>query len=264
MKFFAPSVENLIDEFAKLPGIGRKSAQRLAFHVLNQSKEEAQKFADAIIKAKETVHTCPKCFTLVFGLVIIGLSMLIPFAGGAEKVVVMLLTMIMCPLYIPSIWGLFSRRLTGKQLIFAMILTWAVGITAKLTVPASVLSQSLIESISGCVLPVIILAIMEIWSRMKGVEDPGYEVIADYTDPEADKEPDAKMKKSVKSYSFMAISCFCITLGVIALLLLGLIIAGDPKTLAVKNIVWSFIASIAVLITSYIVYRVIDSKKTTE
>ena len=205
-----------------------------------------------------------RIFTLVFGLVIIGLSMLIPFAGGAEKVVVMLLTMIMCPLYIPAIWGLFSRRLTGKQLIFAMILTWAVGITAKLTVPASVLSQSMIESISGCVLPVVILVVMEIWSRMKGVEDPGYEVIANYTDPEADKEPDAKMKKSVKSYSFMAISCFCITLGVIALLLLGLIIAGDPKTLAVKNIVWSFIASIAVLITAYIVYRVIDSKKTTE
>ena len=205
-----------------------------------------------------------RIFTLVFGLVIIGLSMLIPFAGGAEKVVVMLLTMIMCPLYIPAIWGLFSRRLTGKQLIFAMILTWAVGITAKLTVPASVLSQSMIESISGCVLPVVILAVMEIWSRMKGVEDPGYEVIANYTDPEADKEPDARMKKSVKSYSFMAISCFCITLGVIALLLLGLIIAGDPKTLAVKNIVWSFIASIAVLITAYIVYRVIDSKKTTE
>ena len=205
-----------------------------------------------------------RIFTLVFGLVIIGLSMLIPFAGGAEKVVVMLLTMIMCPLYIPAIWGLFSRRLTGKQLILAMIITWAVGITAKLTVPASVLSQSMIESISGCVLPVVILAAMEIRSRMKGVEDSGYEVIANYTDPEADKEPDAKMKKSVKSYSFMAISCFCITLGVIALLLLGLIIAGDPKTMAVKNIVWSFIGSIAILIATYIVYRVIDSKKTTE
>ncbi|MDO5547110.1 MAG: recombination mediator RecR [Eubacteriales bacterium] len=64
MKFFAPSVENLIDEFAKLPGIGRKSAQRLAFHVLNLPKEQAQNFADAIIKAKETVHTCPKCQNL--------------------------------------------------------------------------------------------------------------------------------------------------------------------------------------------------------
>lgn len=58
-----------------------------------------------------------RTFTVIFGLVIIGLSMLIPFAGGAEKVVVTLLTMIMCPLYIPSIWGLFSKRLTGRQLI---------------------------------------------------------------------------------------------------------------------------------------------------
>lgn len=64
MKFFAPSVENLIDEFAKLPGIGRKSAQRLAFHVLNLPKEQAQKFADAIMNAKETVHTCPTCQNL--------------------------------------------------------------------------------------------------------------------------------------------------------------------------------------------------------
>ena len=64
MKFFEPSVENLIDEFAKLPGIGRKSAQRLAFHVLNLPKEQAQRFADAIMNAKETVHTCPKCQNL--------------------------------------------------------------------------------------------------------------------------------------------------------------------------------------------------------
>lgn len=64
MKFFAPAVENLIDEFAKLPGIGRKSAQRLAFHVLNLPKEQAEGLADAIVKAKETVHTCPKCQNL--------------------------------------------------------------------------------------------------------------------------------------------------------------------------------------------------------
>ena len=66
MKFFAPSVENLIDEFAKLPGIGRKSAQRLAFHVLNLPKEQAQNFADAIMNAKETVHTCPKLQNLTY------------------------------------------------------------------------------------------------------------------------------------------------------------------------------------------------------
>jgi len=59
----------------------------------------------------------------------------------------------------------------------------------------------------------------------------------------------------------MAISCFCITLGVIALLLVGLLVAGDPKTLAVKNIVLGFTISISVLIAIYIVYRIIDSRR---
>ncbi len=202
-----------------------------------------------------------RAFTIVFGLVIIGISMLIPFAGGAEKVVVTLLTMIMCPLYIPSIWGLFSKRLTGNQLILAMLLTWAVGITAKLSVPASVLSQSLIESLSGCVLPVVILAFMEVRSKLKGQTDPGYDKICSYTDPDADREPDERTKRSVKCYSFMAITCFCITLGVIALLLVGLLIAGEPKTLAVKNIVIGFVSSIFLLIAVYVIYRLIDARK---
>ena len=202
-----------------------------------------------------------RAFTMVFGLVIIGLSMLIPFAGGAERVVVTLLTMIMCPLYIPSIWGLFSRRLTGTQLVWSMLITWAVGITAKLTIPSSVLSPSIIEAISGCILPVAILACMEVWSKVKGRQDRGYDAICNYTDPDADTEPDERTRRSVKSYSFMAITCFCITLSVIALLLVGLLIAGDAKTLAVKNIVIGFVLSIFILTVAYAVYRIIDSRK---
>ncbi|HJF51420.1 MAG TPA: recombination mediator RecR [Butyricicoccus pullicaecorum] len=64
MKFFAPPVERLIEEFARLPGIGQKTAQRLAFHVLDMSKEDAQRFADAIIQAKSTVFTCKVCQNL--------------------------------------------------------------------------------------------------------------------------------------------------------------------------------------------------------
>lgn len=64
MKFFAPSVEHLIDEFAKLPGVGRKSAQRLAFYIMNQPKETAQQLADAILEAKESVFTCSVCQNL--------------------------------------------------------------------------------------------------------------------------------------------------------------------------------------------------------
>ena len=64
MSFFPASLEALIDQFASLPGIGRKSAQRLAFHVLALSDEEARSFADAIIDAKTHVHTCRICQNL--------------------------------------------------------------------------------------------------------------------------------------------------------------------------------------------------------
>lgn len=64
MPYFPPSVERLIDEFAKLPGIGHKTAQRLAFYILNQPKESVQQFADALRDAKEKVTTCKICQNL--------------------------------------------------------------------------------------------------------------------------------------------------------------------------------------------------------
>ena len=64
MQFFPASLQNLSDQFARLPGIGGKTAQRLAFHVLEMPLEEAQAFADAILEAKRAVHTCPCCQNL--------------------------------------------------------------------------------------------------------------------------------------------------------------------------------------------------------
>ena len=61
MALFPASLENLIDKFASLPGVGRKSAQRLAFYILNLSDSEANSFADAIINAKKSVHCCSIC-----------------------------------------------------------------------------------------------------------------------------------------------------------------------------------------------------------
>lgn len=63
-KYFPTALERLTEEFAKLPGIGGKTAQRLAFYMLSLSDEEAQEFADAVIQAKKTVHTCPICQNL--------------------------------------------------------------------------------------------------------------------------------------------------------------------------------------------------------
>ena len=62
--FFPPSFEALIDGFAALPGIGRKSAQRLAFHVLSLPEGEAEAFAATITEARQSVHTCPVCQNL--------------------------------------------------------------------------------------------------------------------------------------------------------------------------------------------------------
>ena len=67
MSFFPPSLENLIDKFASLPGIGKKSAQRLAFHVLSLPDAEAVGFATAILEAKSSVHCCPVCQNLTDG-----------------------------------------------------------------------------------------------------------------------------------------------------------------------------------------------------
>ncbi len=64
MQFFPAALQELTDQFARLPGIGGKTAQRLAFYVLSLPSEDAQAFADAIVEAKKTVHTCPVCQNL--------------------------------------------------------------------------------------------------------------------------------------------------------------------------------------------------------
>ena len=64
MQYFPAALQELADQFAKLPGIGGKTAQRLAFYVLGLPAQEAQAFADAIVEAKKTVHTCPVCQNL--------------------------------------------------------------------------------------------------------------------------------------------------------------------------------------------------------
>lgn len=67
MEYFPAPLEHLVEQFARLPGIGGKSAQRLAFHVLNLPMEDAREFADAIVNAKQSVTLCPVCQNLTDG-----------------------------------------------------------------------------------------------------------------------------------------------------------------------------------------------------
>lgn len=64
MELYSGYINKLIEELAALPGIGSKSAQRLAFHLINMPKDKVQRLADAILTAKENVRYCRECFTL--------------------------------------------------------------------------------------------------------------------------------------------------------------------------------------------------------
>lgn len=61
MDFYPVAIEKLIEEFAKLPSIGQKTAQRLALHILNLPAEEVNEFADALVKARGTIKYCSVC-----------------------------------------------------------------------------------------------------------------------------------------------------------------------------------------------------------
>src|SRR6186713_1415293 len=64
MSSYTQSIQNLMNELARLPGIGMRSAERIAFHLLKQSPEEAMKLADAIRDVKTRIRHCSVCYNL--------------------------------------------------------------------------------------------------------------------------------------------------------------------------------------------------------
>ncbi len=64
MELYSGYINKLIEELAALPGIGNKSAQRLAFHLINMSQDKVKRLADTIVQAKENVRYCKECYTL--------------------------------------------------------------------------------------------------------------------------------------------------------------------------------------------------------
>ncbi len=64
MDYYSKQINRLVEALSMLPGIGSKTAQRLAFHILNMPKEDAHRLADSITQARENVRYCKQCFTL--------------------------------------------------------------------------------------------------------------------------------------------------------------------------------------------------------
>ncbi|MBE6192411.1 MAG: sodium:solute symporter [Rikenellaceae bacterium] len=207
-----------------------------------------------------------RIFTFAFGTAIIALALLIPYAGGAEKVVVTILTMIIGPLYIPSVWGVFSKRLTQKHLLTAMIITYACGIfglafkfSDAVRANFEWINPNVLESVIGTVVPVILLSIMELWAKRKGTIDPGYARVQAILDPQADTEPSAEMKRATKRYSHMAVTCFVVTLLAIAALLIQQLFT-ESYDAAVERIMIGGIAVMVGIAVVYAIYRYIDAK----
>lgn len=64
MDYYGSHIKKLIEEFSKLPGIGAKTAQRLAFHIVNQPEEVANRFSQALVEAKKNTKYCKQCCTI--------------------------------------------------------------------------------------------------------------------------------------------------------------------------------------------------------
>ena len=64
MDYYSSQITKLIEELSKLPGIGSKSAQRLAFHIINMPKEQVERLSGAMMEARTNVRYCKECYTL--------------------------------------------------------------------------------------------------------------------------------------------------------------------------------------------------------
>ncbi len=67
MDYYSSQISSLISELARLPGIGAKTAQRLAFHIINMPREQVERLSQAMISARNNIHYCKVCCTLTDG-----------------------------------------------------------------------------------------------------------------------------------------------------------------------------------------------------
>lgn len=119
--------------------------------------------------------TAGRCFTYVYGVLITLVAVMIPYLGGAEKVVVSILTLVISPLFIPSIWGLFSKRIGSNSIWLSMGITYVVGMSIKAGLFKGFVDQhvAFVDAFIGLVFPVTILLIIELVLGKK-TQDAGW------------------------------------------------------------------------------------------
>jgi SSS family transporter len=134
-----------------------------------------------------------KAATFFFGIITMSIAMLVPSMGGATQVVLTMAGLTGCPLYLPLIWVLFSKRHTGMTVLSTTVLSLAITLSLKFLLPLIPGCQGLSranEMIAGVVVPAVIMLIQEILLRIRQAPTTPYEAF--------DKIRAAKLAQDVK------------------------------------------------------------------
>lgn len=168
-----------------------------------------------------------RIFTIFYGVFIIGLAISIPYLGGAERVVVTLISLLIGPLAIPSIWGLFSKKINKNAIWLSLGITYTIGIILKFEfilnlfnyLPSGemfvTLVQSnteLIDAVVGMVVPVLILVVIEFMGRKRKVDD-GWNNLISYMKQHAIEEKDRVASNSTLLLTMKILVSACTFLG---------------------------------------------------
>ena len=131
-------------------------------------------FFDPAASQKKLVRV-GRVFTLLLGAVLVVIALLVPAMGGAEKLVITINSMLVVPLLAPTLWGLFSRKLAFRHLVFVTLISFTLGMTLRFGLPLLIdqesrfgwitdwvtKNQKMVELFVGVLLPVCLLAAFE-------------------------------------------------------------------------------------------------------
>jgi SSS family transporter len=206
--------------------------------------------------------TVGRLFTYIYGLLITVVAVLIPFMGGAEKVVVPILTLVIAPLFIPSIWGLFSKRIGAKTVILSMSITYFFGFLIKLGFIFNDFVSKHIEFVDafiGLVFPVTILLITEFVLRKKPKDEGWNRLTGVWRKNEAPEDENQLEKNKIAGalYSTMAFKLMMGTYAAIGATM-GIMAFGNPDRKVEKlwyGAIFLGISGIAFLIHYLVKYR---------
>ena len=138
------------------------------------------KFPDS---SEKRLMLVAKSSTFIFGLMTVGIAMLVPLMGGAKEVVLSMAALTGCPMYLPLIWSLFSKKQTGFTALSTTVISLAITLFFKFLLPfinGTNLSRES-EMMLGVGVPAAILLIIEIWLRFKNIPETEYLGYLDFT-----------------------------------------------------------------------------------